>query len=226
MIVKYRMGDQVFHKTYVNSQEDFQKVAEDISIPGKYPRSVRQDVSRQLLEEGKEYIGNDYSFSNTLEKIAGEAVACPDDISNQLQLRAVFFKDSDKKLYNKMNKLSEEVENTSGNFIPRYTMEKVANFVDMVDRVTDMHEYYGNDIKAPEDMYKYTKSDGSRLKKYAVNLQNDTMLTEMEIEGHFPEIRGMLKDAFDMEIDNVKDAVDTLLSLNSNQADIVTKTLF
>ncbi len=215
-VIEYRLGDVVKHRTGLASSSDFDKIAEDISQYGKYPLETRKDVARQLLDtrwaEGRDV--------RALEKIAGYGTGTSDEVAKALQDRAYFVKREAPELFDGLMKLSEVVEN--GNWVvPQPVLEKTARFVDLVDRAVGLH----GDIGKAEDLYHYTRSDGSVLRKYAVNMSNDEVLGSHVIEKNFPKLRTFLADAFGKTAESVKDVVGILQDLHPSHADLVVKVL-
>lgn len=219
----YKHNGNIFHITEVNTQSDFDKIASDILTTSKYPLPVRQEVGKQLLQIAHNYT-TDTDTHKKLEKTAGWGTSTTDHVYDTVRNRALLLYKKDHDLSDKLQKLAKTLQDNYKYTLPQDVLNKTASFVDMVDRATDLHKYYDKGLNRPEDdMYRYTLTDGKHLKKYAVNMKNDKVLTSTAIESNFDNIRDVMSDAFGIQISNVKEAVDKLADLDSKQADIIMK---
>ena len=220
--INYTDGEKVYHTTHINTPEDFSKVAWDIMNAEKYPLSIRKETCRELLNKAGHLAGKDIK---ELEKTAGYGTGMAYNVQDHVRNRSLLLRSTEPELSKKLNNLADKIAEVYEYIVPKEALTKTAAFVDLVDRATGLHHQYSKGLERPEDVYKYTVSDGRVLKKYAVNMRNDQVLTSYDIENNFPSIQRLMDEAFDCPVSNVKEAVEKLTDLDSVAADLVVRTI-
>lgn len=221
--ITYKHKDKVLHTTELTTKKDFNKVAEDIFNTGKYPFSVRSGVSQQLLKEAKKFDAETDTVKR-LEKIAGYGTGTVDRVCDILRNRALLLYKESKDLSSKLQKAADTLNGKYEYTVPHETLEKTANFVDVVDRATGLHQHYDNGVSRPEDVFRYTLTDNDNIKKYAVNLKNNVTISSADVKENFDDIKTVLEDACDIKVGTVKEAAEQLSSLDRARADLIVKT--
>jgi len=222
-------GQSVFHTT-ISDKAGFNKVANDILTNTEYPLESRQSVAIQLLDKCAEYVKDvDMGTKISLEKCAGYGTSTVDSVYDVIRNRALLIKDKDSSTAESLTKLAESIVDNykDKGVVPKHKLDKVASFVDLVDRASGMHTQYSGSFRKPEeDLYKYTVSDNSMLKKYAVNLQNNKLISGKDIRDNFDRLQPALDNAFGIQVTNEKEARDQLMELPYDKVDLIYSLVF
>lgn len=181
-------------KTPVNTAEDIQKLASDIIDNWrKYTYEIRHSVAKQLLKTASAKKWNiDNKTKNLLEKSAGMGFSTLDRVKNVINFRKYLIRDAEiKKGLDKLQKKAEE-NAVMDSFISPEVTEKIAGFIDAVDRMAVL--YHPSLNSAENDLVQVTVSNRKNLQKHAVILPNNHIVSKKDIEKNKEAVNGYLSE--------------------------------
>ena len=111
----------------------------------KYPFPMRSEIAKNILRKAAEF-GVD--VPDGVRKTAGHGVARPDNVINELTIRAELCSDPDTGLA--LAKMAEHVAEKGAEALDGST-DKIAELVEDVDVIENWRGRYGKDMSAPED---------------------------------------------------------------------------
>jgi len=111
----------------------------------KYPFPMRNEIAKNILKKASEF-GVD--VPDGIRKTAGHGVARPDNVINELTIRAELCHDADTGLA--LAKMAEHVAEKGAEALDGAT-DKIAELVEDVDVIENWRGRYGKDMSAPED---------------------------------------------------------------------------
>jgi len=112
----------------------------------KYPYPMRQEIAKNILCKAAEY--SFFELPDGIRKTAGHGVARPDNVINELTIRAELCHDTDTALA--LAKMAELVAEKGAEALDGAT-EKIAELVEDTDVIENFRARYGKDMTAPED---------------------------------------------------------------------------
>jgi hypothetical protein len=214
--IMYKHGSQILAKVHICAPEDLEKVAEDILINyKKYTYDIRKNVAQQILKTAVDMnITFERDCQSALEKTAGWGVGTTDHVLNILNTRKNLLKDKTE-ICGKIDESIEMVKKAEDRGFVKYAaLQKIAGFVDAIDRLTDLHHPC---LNAPEiDLFSKTIQDQKDIEKHAVILPNQKIILKSKLESN--------KEAVDKYLDEVCNK-KKLNEISSHQADYLTKIL-
>ena len=111
----------------------------------KYPFPMRSEIAKNILRKAAEF---DVEVPDGIRKTAGHGVARPDNVINELTIRAELCDDADTGLA--LAKMAEHVAEHGVDALNGSTA-KLAELVEDVDIIENWRGRYGKDMSAPED---------------------------------------------------------------------------
>lgn len=111
----------------------------------KYPFPMRSEIAKNILRKAAEF---GVGVPDGVRKTAGHGVARPDNVINELTIRAELCHDPDTGLA--LAKMAEHVAENGAEALAGAT-DKIAELVEDVDVIEDWRGRYGKDMSAPED---------------------------------------------------------------------------
>ncbi len=111
----------------------------------KYPFTMRREIAGNILRKAAEY---GVSVPDGIRKTAGHGLARPDDVINELVIRAELCRDADTSLA--LAKMAEHVAERGAAALDG-TTDKIAELVEDTDVIENWRGRYGKDMTAPED---------------------------------------------------------------------------
>ncbi len=111
----------------------------------KYPFGMRREIAGNILRKAAEY---GVSVPDGIRKTAGRGLARPDDVVNELTIRAELCNDPDTALA--LAKMAEHVAERGMEALDG-TTEKIAELVEDTDVIEGWRGRYGKDMTSPED---------------------------------------------------------------------------
>lgn len=111
----------------------------------KYPFPMRSEIAKNILRKAAEF---GVGVPDGVRKTAGHGVARPDNVINELAIRAELCHDPDTGLA--LAKMAEHVAENGAEALAGAT-DKIAELVEDVDVIENWRGRYGKDMSAPED---------------------------------------------------------------------------
>lgn len=111
----------------------------------KYPFPMRNEIAKNILRKAAEF---GVEVPDGIRKTAGHGVARPDNVINELTIRAELCSDPDTGLA--LAKMAEHVAENGAEALSGAT-EKIAELVEDTDIIENWRGRYGKDMSAPED---------------------------------------------------------------------------
>ncbi len=111
----------------------------------KYPFPMRSEIAKNILRKAAEF---DVEVPDGIRKTAGYGVARPDNVINELTIRAELCSDPDTGLA--LAKMAEHVAEHGVEALDG-TTDKIAELVEDTDVIENWRGRYGKDMSAPED---------------------------------------------------------------------------
>lgn len=111
----------------------------------KYPFAMRREIAGNILRKAAEY---GVQVPDGIRKTAGHGLARPDDVVNELTIRAELCRDPDTALA--LAKMAEHVAERGVESLDG-TTGKIAELVEDTDVIEGWRGRYGRDMTAPED---------------------------------------------------------------------------
>lgn len=111
----------------------------------KYPFPMRNEIAKSILRKAAEF---GVEVPDGIRKTAGHGVARPDNVINELTIRAELCHDPDTGLA--LAKMAEHIAENGAEALNGST-EKIAELVEDTDVIENWRGRYGKDMSAPED---------------------------------------------------------------------------
>lgn len=111
----------------------------------KYPIVMRKEIAGNILKKASEF---GVGVPDGIRKSAGHGIARPDNVINELSIRAELCKDVDTALA--LAKMAETVAEQGADALAGCT-DKIAELVEDVDVIENWRGRYGKDMTSPED---------------------------------------------------------------------------
>jgi hypothetical protein len=111
----------------------------------KYPFPMRNEIAKNILRKAAEF---SVEVPDGIRKTAGHGVARPDNVINELAIRAELCHDPDTGIA--LAKMAEYVAEHGAEALAGAT-EKIAELVEDTDVIESWRSRYGKDMSAPED---------------------------------------------------------------------------
>lgn len=112
----------------------------------KYPFTMRSEIARNILRKAAEFDVID--VPEGIRKSAGYGIARPDNVINELTIRAELCGDHDTAIA--LAKMAEHIAENGAEALAG-TLDKIAELVEDVDVVENWRSRYGKDMTSPED---------------------------------------------------------------------------
>jgi hypothetical protein len=180
--IVYMVDGQPKHEVTIRYAGDLDKVATDLMFfRCRYPYDTVNSVAKQVLALAPAY-GFEITGScrQTLEKMAAMAVGTVDDVRDTLARRV----SAQPMLDERCRTAQAEVEKQAKcGVVSPDMLDKVARFVDAIDRLSGLHQVYGVRLPPPEEtLFRITASQNQSFQKSAIKLQDGTILNEKEAQ--------------------------------------------
>ena len=206
--IKYVYRGQEKAATEVHSVEELEKIAQDLlTNRARYPYEMRRDAARQVLSAVTCF---DFQFpintERSLQKMAAYGAGTLDETLKVLQVRKIAVKD--KVLSDKLAEAQDIVKEAAAQGLLRPDLlDKMASFVDAIDRLSDMHVKYNHGLQSPEEgLFSITVKDMDDLHKHGIKLSDGTLISDKEAKSS--KIRQLLENLTGQKI-----AADTVVGM-------------
>jgi hypothetical protein len=168
-IVAKHEGETVF-ETAIETPGQYKEAAEQLyNNRAGYTYQMRRSLARDLNSlpsELKTDLPED--LSEYLEKAAGFGCMDQEGIYEGMKYRMASVYQEAPELVDQLLKTAETLTKGDNSIA---TLTKVANILDLVDRATDLHKFYGNGLETPEEcLFGITEKKASAFLKEAVQL--------------------------------------------------------
>jgi len=223
--VKYKIGDEQYADAWVESPEDFRKIADDLlAHRAKYPYEMRRDVARQLLSAPPPLRASMTApMEVLLNKTAGYGVATVADVMETLRCRAVLYRRQHSDCPQFVEKLAEIKDDIAASahegFISPGVLDKTAALIDAMDRLAHLHDRWDRDLEPPENLFRFTGKDADDFRKHAVMLANGRFVSRKDVLN--TNVQGFLGDYLDEKTASYDELFEKLPELTPRQADNV-----
>jgi len=199
-VIKYTHNNETVAEVHICAPEDLEKVAADIlQNHRKYTYDIRRNVAQQILKTAADMnLDFEHDCRDALEKTAGYGITTSDRALNTLNIRKALLKDNTD-VTERIDSAIEMVKTASDRgFVPHNLLQKIAGFVDAIDRLTDLHHPSLN--AAPElALFSVTLQDRQELEKHAVVLPNKRIVSRGQLESNKEAVDKYLKDVCDKD---------------------------
>lgn len=136
----------------------------------KYPFSVRKEIAGNILAKAEEF---GVAAGESIRKSAGHGVGRPDNVINELVIRAELCQDPDTALA--LSKMAERVAEQGAEALAG-SSDKIAELVEDVDVIENWRRRYGKDMSAPEDfLFDIDMKQAAALVEDAVDVGGDVL---------------------------------------------------
>lgn len=218
----YEYEGQILATASVGSAADVRRLADDLlEHPAKYPYEMRCSAARQLLKLSSKYAAELPSKQvESLQKTAAWAVGREHGALKAIAVRRAMVP----RLADRLDKAAAIVKQSAvmGMLSPGM-VEKVARFVDAIDRLSNLHRHYGSGMTPPEqDIAWLTRDNRDRFLKNAVNLKNGTLLSTAEAKR--PEVRRLLESLTGEKV-AADQVIPRLRELSASESELVCSVL-
>ena len=224
--IAYPYQGEIHNSVSVHSFDELTKLAEDLlANKHKYPWEMRRDVSKQILASAPKFEEGQFktAMEVRLQKTAGHAVG---ELSSALhcldQRRVAHLKQP--KIQEKIAECQKHLTNSAvQGIVPPGILDKVASFVDTIDRLSGMHaKYGGKDVRPPEDdLFKTTVKDVDDFQSTFTKLANGKFITK-EQAGSL-KTAGILKRLTGEKVASIPQAISLLEKLNPREANLISR---
>lgn len=197
-VIEFKQKDLPLFKIQVNAPQDLEKIAADITHNyRKYTYDTRKQVARQLLSTASEF---NYSFSpdwqNILEKTASYGVSDETTVVAALQKRKRFLQKNAavcEKIDTAITSVKGLCKDPDKNIFKPSVMEKIATFVDAIDRLTDLHQHPAFTQGAEQDLFRITPTGLKTINKTAT-ITNNHLFSNQKLAENKDKVAAYVKD--------------------------------
>jgi hypothetical protein len=221
--VEYADDQRVFEKVAVNTPADVETLANDLTARReRFPWAMRHKVARQLLKLARDLQASlPHATVDELQKMAGLGVGSASRMLRQLEIRRVAVNNvAVQERIQRVQKMAAALQRQDL-LSPEFT-EKVARLTDYIDRLCGLHRQYSDEVRPPEQLFRYTLQDRDLLHKSAVRLPDGSLISEKEADS--PAIGQLLQHLTGRVLDKVA-ARETLRQLSPRECRLVTQAL-